>query len=96
MPNFRDKSQKKAVQPATLMVRGRSDSIHSNDSLDLGLRSEKSSIYERTTPTKGHSKPFPFKTENISSNSDSTGLLLPELKLGAHEHSKLRLQHIFH
>lgn len=94
----RDKpAQKKSHQPAAAAqaVRGRSDSIHSNDSLDLGLRSERSSMHERTTPTKGHpAKPFSFKaSENATaSNSDSSvGLSLPELKLAAHEHSKLVL-----
>ena len=85
--------QKKSVQPVAatnLVIRGRSDSINSNDSMDLGIKSEKSSIHERTTPTKPNVKSHGAHSEsNVKASGDTTaGVSLPELRSGAQDYRK--------
>jgi len=60
-----------------------SDSTHMNDVVDLGIRSEKTHIHERNTPTK--LKPLASRNESLRSSIDGPGLSLPELTKGACE-----------
>ncbi|XP_067935463.1 cyclin-dependent kinase-like 4 [Watersipora subatra] len=76
---------KKALHPVTLGIRGRSDSNNSGDSIDLGIRPEKPTIHERTTPTR--TKPLINKNENVRGSMDGGLVSLPELSIGAHDHT---------
>ena len=42
------------LQPSTITFRGRSDSVESAESIDLGIKSERTAIHERgaAAPTK--------------------------------------------
>ena len=77
---------KKVLHPATLVVKGRTDSINSSDNIELGIRSEKPTIHERTTPTK--TKPLINRNDNVRGSGEGPLLSLPELSNGAHD-SKL-------
>lgn len=67
-------------------VRGRSDSLNSNESLDLGIRSEKPTIHERSTPTKTKAPVLIInRSDNVRTSQEAGVVSLPELAISATE-----------
>jgi len=77
---------KKVLHTNTVGVRGRSDSLNSNESLDLGIRSEKPTIHERSTPTKTKAPVLIInRSDNVRTSQEAGVVSLPELAISATE-----------
>ena len=77
---------KKVLHTTTVGLRGRSDSVTSNESLDLGIRSEKPTMHERSTPTKTKAPALIInRNDNVRTSQEAGVVSLPELAISSTE-----------
>ena len=86
---------KKVLHTTTVGLRGRSDSVTSNESLDLGIRSEKPTMHERSTPTKTKAPALIInRNDNVRTSQEAGVVSLPELAISSTELGEGKLPYI--